>query len=306
MPGGKQVRRKRLGIALIAKSMSDTTAGEVRRAGESMRVEPGFSRSDTQQYIDLDSRSHHIVLGNADRMTAFSGAAYAEIRDGVIYASLDERVDTIILRSEAEAFGVGGDLKRLDSLLGGDRADAVVRADREFARDPYRPLLRSPKTVISLVDGLCIGGGLLLALASDVVIATQRARFAVGEARVGVFDPVMPELLPLVVGLSRARYMALTASVIDAECAERWGIVTVLVSDAVSAQGELDSILDRIRRTSPTARALYKRTMTRHVPDTAGFENLNVAVSGNGREGRTAFIEKRLPEWESLNVEPLG
>jgi enoyl-CoA hydratase/carnithine racemase len=143
-------------------------------------------------------------------------------------------------------------------------------------------------------------------LASDIVIATERAQFSVGEGKVGVFDPYVTELLPLVVGLTRARYMAVSGAMVGAETAERWGIVTLLAQSLAGAEEKLSEVISQIKRTSPTARALYKRGMTRQVPDTDPIDVWSTSMGVNGREGLTAFVEKRVPVWSPITCEPLG
>lgn len=271
-----------------------------------MRVEPNIETSATSQAIDVDERVHHIVLTATGPITTFSPNTYGEIHDGLLHANSDERVDCVVITSEGPSFAAGGDLSMLWSLLNeGDPTAGIVRAERAFSRIPFRVALRSPKPVICVIDGACMGGGLILALASDVVIATSNATFVVAEAKVGIFDPYVAELLPRVVGLTRARHMAVTADTVDAVTAERWGIVSELTDDRASAIHRLQAIVAKIRRASPTARGLYKRAMTAGIAATDNFEVMRVAMSDNGREGMQAFLEKRPPAWRPLSVERL-
>jgi len=265
-----------------------------------MNVQPEISMASTRQWINVEEHVHHIILGGAGPINTFSPTTYAEIHDGLLHAYNDERVDCVVIQSEGDTFAVGGDLKTLVTLLDGGGPGAVVRADEAFSSLPFRVALRSSKPLVCLVDGLCIGGGLILALASDIVIATSKATFAVSEARVGVFDPYVAELLPRVVGLTRARHMAVTASTVDAVTAERWGIVTVLVDDVGAATASLNMVISEIRRTSPTARGLYKRTMTNDVRATDNFEVMRIATGKNGQEGLHAFLDRRPAAWKPL------
>lgn len=265
------------------------------------RSVPAVRTESTRQFIDVARRAHFITIVSAGRVTAYSSTAYGELRDGILHAYMDDRVDSVVIRGEGGSFGAGGDLKQFLATMEGAGPEAMLRADHEYARMPFRAALRCPKTVVTVVDGLCMGGGLGLALVSDVVLATRRSTFSAPEARAGMYEPFVMEFLPPVVGLTRARHLVVTGELLDAETAERWGIVTQLADDTDDLDVRLDTLLERISRGSPTARAMYKRGMTARIPDTDVLDNFRVAMGTNGLEGLRAFRDKRRADWQSMH-----
>jgi enoyl-CoA hydratase len=156
----------------------------------------------------------------------------------------DERADVraIILTGTDPAFCAGLDLKELGSgLLSAEVApdapeptDAAASGARRW-RGPIPPT-RTP--IIGAVNGVAVTGGLELALACDLLIASERARFADTHARVGIMPGWgLSVLLPRAVGLRRAKQMSLTGNYVDADEALAWG----LVNDVVAHETLLDT-----------------------------------------------------------------
>ena len=281
-----------------------TGASEVPTSADGL-FEPAIQMEATRQVIDTLQRAHVVTILTKGSVTVYGSTAYSEVRDGILHAYMDDRVDTVVIRGEGGSFGAGGDLKQFLSLLEGSGPEAMLRVDHEYARMPFRAALRCPKTVVTAVDGVCMGGGLALALVSDVVIATRRSTFSTPEARAGMYEPFITEFLPPVVGLTRARHMVATGQPVDAEAAERWGIVTQLVDAAEDLDQCLEEVLRRISSGSPTARAMYKRGMTASIPDTDVLDNFRVAMGNNGLEGLRAFRDKRQAQWRAIGSDGL-
>jgi len=138
--------------------------------------------------------------------------------------------------------------------------------------------------------------GLIVASASDVVLATTGSTFGVPEGRVGLADPYCATLLPLALGISRARYLMLTGRNIDAVTAERWGLVHQVVG-ADELDGAVAQVVRDLRRAAPEAKSAYKLVANSHVPYMSSEVIRSVASTANGREGLAAFKEKRAPSW---------
>lgn len=157
-----------------------------------------------------------------------------------VVRACDERDDVaaIVLTGADPAFCAGLDLKELGA---GELSDEVAPSGRG---DGHRrgPLPITSVPVIGAVNGVAVTGGLELALACDLLIASERARFADTHARVGIMPGWgLTVLLPQAVGLRRARQMSVTGNYVDADTALAWGLVNEVVAhdELLTRCGEL-------------------------------------------------------------------
>ncbi|HMN21712.1 MAG TPA: enoyl-CoA hydratase [Ottowia sp.] len=142
-----------------------------------------------------------------------------------VFDALDADAGVIVLTGAGSAFCAGLDLKELSGLA--DPAAVVVSQD---ADDPVAAMRRCRRPIIGAVNGAAVTGGLELALACDILIASTSARFADTHARVGVLPSWgLSQLLPRRIGGGRAKEMALTGNFVSATQAEGWGLVNRVV-----------------------------------------------------------------------------
>jgi enoyl-CoA hydratase/carnithine racemase len=160
---------------------------------------------------------------------------------------------------------------------------------------PFRAIERCSKIWVARINGLCHAGGLDLALHCDVTVASDRSRFRVPELLRGIPDPYIAERLVATVGLARARFMIFTAAEIDARTAQSIGLVGEVVPDA-DLDEQITWVLDQIRRTGPSARAVMKRDINSRLR--SGDPGLLSIVSSEELDdGMASFVEKRAPAW---------
>jgi enoyl-CoA hydratase/carnithine racemase len=238
-----------------------------------------------------------ITLNRPDQKNALSPELYREIKEGVLEGWADPAVQVLVLRGSGGAFASGGDLKHFLTLLDAPPSELLWQIARSYEEPlPFRTMLECPKPIVAVVDGICVAGGLVMAACSDHVIATPDSFFAVPEARVGLADPFCAVLLPRIVGDVRARHLMLSGRRIDAVTAASWGIVTELV-----AAGDLEDAIDAITRAfkanSPSSIAAYKHAMNSTIPHMSTAIIASTATHADGREGLTAFVERRPPRW---------
>jgi enoyl-CoA hydratase len=199
-----------------------------------------------------------LTLNRPQAMNALSQALIRSLTSEILALGRDDSVRVIVLTGAGErAFSAGLDLKELGAksgLLG------MVEADGERP-NPIRVIETSPKPVIAAVNGVAITGGFELALACDVLIAADTARFADTHQRVGVIPGWgLSQKLSRIIGPSRAKEMALSGRFITAAQASDWG----LVSRAVPAASLMDEALSLARdmaEVEPAFAAAYKRLM---------------------------------------------
>jgi enoyl-CoA hydratase/carnithine racemase len=168
-------------------------------------------------------------------------------------------------------------------------------------------LRRLQQPVIAAVNGLAYGGGMALALACDIRVAADSAKFCTQFIKVGIggCDLGISYTLPRAIGSSRAFDLLLTARAVDATEAERIGIVSEVVSDALARALEL---ADTICGYSPFGTVMTKEVMWANL-DASGIEQaihlenrtqILASTGGELREAAMAFIEKRDPDWSTV------
>ena len=209
-------------------------------------------------------------------------------------AMADPEVRAIVLAGSGGCFCAGGDIAGMKDMKAG-----ASRARLQDIHRLVRLMHYGPKPVIAAVEGWAVGGGLSLAAACDVIVASREAKFALSFAKIGL----MPDLgalqaLPARIGVGRTRLLAFTARMIDAETAAAWG-----VADELCAPGEAVAAAMRMAeetgRLAPLAIAATKQTLAR------APQGMDELLSGEAdtqallfctddlKEGAAAFLEKR-------------
>jgi enoyl-CoA hydratase len=207
---------------------------------------------------------------------------------GAMDARPDVRV--VILTGAGKAFSVGADIDELATTP--ESAARQLRDTLAFLSSPER--LQKP--VIAAVNGYAFGGGLELAIACDVIVASERATFAVPEPTLGVVPGFAMQRLPGLIGVARAREILLTARRLTAAEAQQYGLVARVVPH--------DSLIDEARTLAagmaalaPGALALLKASINRNfsTQDLLFAERANawLFATADAAEGRAAFREKR-------------
>lgn len=168
-----------------------------------------------------------VTLNRPDAMNALSKALRSELYKAMTALDADPEVSVVILTGAGErAFTAGLDLKEL-----GADASAMGAANAEGAdENPVKAIELCKKPVIGAINGVAITGGFEVALACDVLIASENARFADTHARVGIMPGWgLSQKLSRLIGLYRAKELSLTGNFLSAQKAEEWGLVNRVV-----------------------------------------------------------------------------
>jgi len=180
--------------------------------------------------VDIAAGVATVTLNRPAAMNALSLALRRALHDAMRRIDADPDVRAIVLTGAGtRAFTAGLDLKELGATAG-----ALGAANATDASDnPVRAIESCRKPVIGAINGVAITGGFELALACDIVIASENARFADTHARVGVMPGWgLSQKLSRLIGLARAKELSLSGNFIDAATAERWGLVNRTVPAA--------------------------------------------------------------------------
>lgn len=242
-----------------------------------------------------------LTMSNPTAKNAVPADGWAALREAFdMFESSDQRV-LIVTGADGE-FCAGADMHR-EVVSVPSAADNASRMRRTNAA--AISLHRLSKPTIAAVDGVAVGAGMNLALGCDIVVATERSRFSEIFVRRGLtLDFGGTWLLPRLVGLARARELALTGRVFSAEEALGMGMISEVVP-ASEFEGRLDELAVSLARGAPLAQAVIKRALDRSSSMTfeqaLSFEEQSQAVllgSDDLTEGAAAFIEKRDAEFK--------
>lgn len=175
--------------------------------------------SDSIVLVERDGPVAIVTMNRPDALNALSRALRAEIVRVFAELAEDETVRVAILTGAGRAFTAGVDLKEAGQTgfaLGADGGDI----------DLAKGLEAFPWPIIGAINGFAITGGFELALMCDVLLASENAKFADTHARVGIMPGWgLSQKLSRLIGISRAKELSFTGNFIDAEGAERWGLV---------------------------------------------------------------------------------
>lgn len=238
-----------------------------------------------------------ITLNRPAALNAFDREMKEALLKALTGAARDRDIRAVIITGAGRAFCAGQDLK--------ERSEAgTVQPLAEELRLRYNPIIlamrRLEKPIVGAVNGVAAGAGCSLAIACDIVLASESASFVQAFGRVGLVpDTGSTWFLPRLIGYARAAEMTLLAEPLDAATAERWGLVNRVVAPGV-LMDEARSLAARLAAGAPLAIGLTKRALNRSLESSLAealeLEAQAQAVAGRSRdhrEGVTAFVEKR-------------
>jgi 2-(1,2-epoxy-1,2-dihydrophenyl)acetyl-CoA isomerase len=237
-----------------------------------------------------------LTLNRPDALNAFTVEMKEALLAALKDAARDREIRVVVLTGAGRAFSAGQDLK--------ERQGPDVNDLGTELRTRYNPIIlamrRLEKPIVGAINGVAAGAGISIALACDIVIASDKATFIEAFTRVGLVpDTGSSWFLPRLIGYARAAEMMFTADAVDAATAERIGLVNrVVPADDLAA--EANSMAVKLAQSAPLALALAKRALNRaldsSLEDALDFEAQLQSVAGRSNdhgEGVAAFVEKR-------------
>lgn len=256
------------------------------------------------EWLQLSVEDHlaRVTLNRPDKLNAINVAMDRAINQLVFDLNADDDVRVVILTGAGDrAFSAGSDLTDLDGY--GTSWQYRNRTDRGL--DYALGLLRLRKPVIAAVHGYCIGGGLELACAADIRLASRAATFAAGEIKWGWHGGSgATQLLTRIVGPGHATELLLTGNQIDATEAARIGLVNHLHDDRSSLLEAATTLGRTLAGHSPIAveavKKLVRVAQSSSLDIGLAYENDLFSYemrSDDAAEGRLAFAEKRKPHF---------
>ncbi len=254
--------------------------------------------------VSQDGAVATVTINRPESLNAIDLQAWRELTDAFTALASDRSVRCVTLRGAGErAFSSGADIKDFAA----HRHDSASARGYAYAFEgALSAVEKMPQPTVSMIRGVCVGGGLELAAATDIRIASEGSRFGVPVARLGIVAG-WNELRRMiaVAGQSAVSYLVLSGRIVGHEEALRMGLIT-----AVTAPGDLGRevtrLADEIARGAPISHEDHK-AMIRRIAAEPGIETLTEAERSlqfrvfdteDFREGRSAFVDRRRPKFE--------
>ena len=249
--------------------------------------------------VEHQGRVALLTLNRPAQLNALSDALMDALGDALRAADADPAIGAIVLMGEGKAFAAGADI---DAMVEWSYADVVESA---FITRNWEVIRQVRKPVLAGVAGFALGGGCELALACDIIVAAASARFGLPEIKLAMLPGAGgTQRLPRAIGKAKAMDMALSARLLTAEEADRYGLVSRVVPDAELRATTL-ALAEQIAGFSAPALAAIKECVNRawEASLTEGilFERRSLYgrfASHDAHEGMRAFREKRPPVFE--------
>lgn len=241
---------------------------------------------------------YKITINRPDKLNALNRETIQEISTALDEVKNDDSVRVLIITGSGEkAFVAGADISEF--------AHFSVEEGQKLAQDGQDKLFdkieRFSKPVIAAVNGFALGGGLELAMACHIRIASDNAKLGLPEVSLGVIPGYGgTQRLPLLIGRGRANQLIFSAEMIAAETAANWGLVNKTVPQADLLQ-ECLTLADKISRNSPAAISFAISAVNAGFTDGTNGFTAEIKAFGKAfgtadfKEGTSAFLEKRKP-----------
>ena len=241
-----------------------------------------------------------LTLNRPERLNALGDTLREDLHAAVLRASQDGDVRAVVLTGAGKAFCAGGDVKGFADNL--EHIGALIKELTSYLHGAVSRLCRTDKPVIMAINGVAAGGGMSFALAGDLVLAAESARFTMAYSKIAATpDGSSSYYLPRLIGLRRAMELYFTNRVLTAREAQEWGLVTRVVPDAELAAAA--QTLARELAQGPTkafggAKRLFHQSTWESLETQMELEAQAIANSSRTEDfkaGVTAFANKKTP-----------
>jgi Enoyl-CoA hydratase/carnithine racemase len=243
-----------------------------------------------------------LTLNRPDIHNAFDDALVAELTVTLRCIEKDRAVRAVVLAAKGESFSAGADLNWMRRMAEASETENIEDALR--LAELMRILNGLSKPTLAVVQGAAFGGGVGLVACCDIAIAAEEASFCLSEVRLGLIPAVISPYVVAAMGARAARRYFLSGEPFDVNEAHRLGLVHE-VAPRLQLQVRAAAILKSLRQGGPSAQAAAKELIAsvsqaplddEQVADTA-CRIAYIRASQEGREGVSAFLEKRKPIW---------
>lgn len=248
--------------------------------------------------LDKNGAVARIVLNRPDKLNSFNRAMAFALQDALKDCAEDNIIRAIVITGNGKAFSAGQDLAEV--------TDPNGPGMEKILSEHYNPIILAirnmPKPVVAAVNGVAAGAGANIALACDIVLASEEAAFIQAFSKIGLVpDSGGTWFLPRLVGWQRALALAITGDKVTAKEAQHMGMIYKALP-AESFQAETDTLVNKLAVMPTKAVAFIKDALERSWQNTLetqlAIEDVlqqKAAATNDFKEGVAAFLEKRHP-----------
>jgi len=241
-----------------------------------------------------------ITLNRPEAMNALCAALTVEITDALNNFENDDGIGCVVLTGSEKAFAAGADIKEMQNKT------YMEAYKNNFISDTWERPATFRKPIIAAVAGYALGGGCEMAMMCDFILAADTAKFGQPEITLGILPGAGgTQRLTRAIGKSKAMEMCLTGRMMDAEEAERAGLISRIVpadellNDALKTASKIASMsIPVAMMTKEAVNQAFETTLSQGVLFERRLFHSTFALDDQ-KEGMAAFVEKRKPEWEN-------
>ena len=260
------------------------------------------------QHLEFEHRSNGVLLITFNRpevLNATNDRLHWELTQVWLTIGADPKTKVAVVTGKGRAFSAGGDLEMVEKNATDPRR--LVRTVQE-ASDIVYNMINLDKPVVSAINGVAVGAGLVVALLADISIISESARFTDGHTKLGVVAGDHAAIVwPLLCGMAKAKYYLLTSDFIDGKEAERIGLVSLCVP-ADQLMTKAFEVADKLAAGSQQAIRWTKRSLNNWLRQAGPIFDQSIALEmltfmdEDVREGLQAIREKRAPNFPSARM----
>ncbi|MBP6115953.1 MAG: enoyl-CoA hydratase/isomerase family protein [Neisseriaceae bacterium] len=259
------------------------------------------------QFLEIERQAQvtHVWLNRPEVGNAFNAALIAELNQCFTELNHDDATRVVILGGRGKHFSAGADLNWMKAA--GEADLATNLADAQALAQMLDSIARVNKPTIARVQGAAMGGGLGLAAACDVCVASENAVFATSEVRLGLTPATISPYVLRAMGARQAHRYFLTAERISAAKAQQIGLVHELAASPEVIDATVAELCDSLLAGGPVAQAAAKdlifavnhQDIDAPLLDHTAQRIATLRAGAEAKEGLSAFLNKRSPIWKA-------
>lgn len=228
-----------------------------------------------------------------------------EIKTALEYSAGNEKIRCIIITGTGRAFSTGGDVKEFKKAIDAGQQDKFIANLSKVLHEIIGLIRQIPKPIVSSLNGFAMGAGLNLALACDIIIASEDAKLSEAFVNVGLsVDGGGSYVIPKLIGRAKATEFLITGDMIDAHEAERIGLINRVIP-AAELEENVEAFAIKLAKGPTKAIGTIKRFIEQSYNNNFKTQlnlerenQIKISLTEDFKEGVTAFFEKRSPNYK--------
>ena len=251
--------------------------------------------------LEFENNWVTIWFNRPEKRNSLSKVLIKEINQTLDFINNEPSIRGAIFRGKGNVFCAGADLKWMQSIASEKNGanDLAIEMSMRFG-EMFTKINNLSKITISIVEGACMAGAVGIVSATDFLITTSDAKYALTETRIGLTPAQIAPYVLTKVGFKIGKKLMLLGNVFDGDEAFAIGMADCVVRDKNNLESEVLKIIDNVKKCSPNAIAVTKKVLNSNYNiNTTHAAKLfyECMIHEEGREGFASFFEKRKPFW---------